>query len=59
MKYKVILYNTYGAADVDASGTFNFYTLQAATNCCLSWVEIYGADQALLFNGASWSYVNP
>jgi hypothetical protein len=59
MKYKVVLYNNYSASDTDASGSFSFYTRQAAIDCCLSWVELYGASTALLWNGVTWAFINP
>jgi hypothetical protein len=59
MKYKVVLFNHNAASDTDKSANFSFYTGATATQCCLSWVELFGPNTAFMFNGVDWLAINP
>jgi len=56
MKYKVILYNTSSAQDVDLSANFSFYTKSQAQSCCELWVELFTDRYALMWDGSTWRY---
>lgn len=54
MKYKVILYNTGGASDVDESNGFTFYTFNNAHDCAQAWANIGAVYRASLWDGSTW-----
>tara|TARA_B110000285_G_C14979931_1_gene540829 strand:- start:652 stop:828 length:177 start_codon:yes stop_codon:yes gene_type:complete len=54
MKYKVILFNSYGAADVDVAGQFTFYTFNSALECCQAWANFDASYEAFLYDGQIW-----
>lgn len=54
MKYKLILYNSYGSSDVDLAGTFTFYTFNAAHECATQWIAQASFFQARLWDGETW-----
>lgn len=54
MKYKVVLYNGGGSADVDISANFTFYTFNQAHECCQQWVAISSTWGARLWDGSTW-----
>lgn len=54
MKYKVILYNDFGAGHDDTAGNFTFYTYDQANKCATAWSDISAAYRAYLWNGVGW-----
>jgi hypothetical protein len=56
MKYKVILYNSYGAADVDVAASYSFYTFKSALDCCQAWAAYTGNFEAYLYDGVIWRF---
>jgi hypothetical protein len=56
MKYKVILFSD--GTDPTPQGVYTFYTYVTAYACCVSWLEVQGANsRARLWNGVTWANV--
>lgn len=54
MKYKVILYNQFGAGNDDIAGNFTFYTFNSAQECCAAWSALSSNYLAYLWDGTQW-----
>jgi len=54
MKYKVILYNQFGAGNDDIAGNFTFYTFNSAHDCAQAWSALSGNYSAYLWDGTTW-----
>lgn len=54
MKFKVVLYNQFGAGNDDIAGNFTFYTYNQAYNCATQWSALSDNFRAYMWDGTEW-----